>query len=36
MLKFCDFIQVLVFTTNHHFKHDNAIEIHRFRADFKV
>ena len=24
MLNFCDFIQVYVFTTNHHLKYDNS------------
>ena len=46
MLNFCDFIQVFVFTTNHHLKHvgskkllpgNSVIEVHNFlkqQADF--
>ena len=28
MLIFCDFIQVFVFTTNHHFKPNNGISLY--------
>ena len=36
MLNFCDFIQVFVFTTNHHLKQSYLVLQHPFKITFRI